>query len=107
MKISFFSHYSLKLSSLFRKKIFFGIQTYPCNKIQLIQWYDNEDGEKKVKGELKEQKINLFLQKSWRPQSPLPPPLPFCMELCEMSHVEKTLKKLEKQSEIKLRDVKV
>ena len=43
----------------------------------------------------------------WRPQSPLPPPLPFGMELCEMSHVEKTLKNLEKQSEMKLRDVKV
>ena len=37
----------------------------------------------------------------------LPPPLPFWLELCEMSHVEKTLKKLEKQSEMKLRDVKV
>ena len=62
-----------------------------------------------MKGELKVQKINVFPQKSvrWRPQSPLPPPLPFCMELCEMSHVEKTLKKLEKQSEMKLRDVKV
>ena len=104
MKISFFSHYSLKLSSLFRKKISFGIQTYPCNKIQLILWYDNEDGEKKVKGELKER---LPPKERWRPQSPLPPPLPFCMELCEMSHVEKTLKKLEKHSEMKLRDVKV
>ena len=50
MKISFFSHYWLKLSSLFRKKIFCGIQTYSCDKIHLIQWYNNEDGEKSVWG---------------------------------------------------------
>ena len=66
MKISFFSHNLLMLSSLIRNKIFFGIQTYSCDKIHFIQWYNNEDGEKKVKGELKEQKINVFLQKSVR-----------------------------------------
>ena len=47
MKISFFSHYKLKLSSLFRKKIFCGIQTYSCDKIHFIQWYNNEYEEKK------------------------------------------------------------
>ena len=66
MKISFFSHNLLMLSSLIRNKIFFGIQTYSCDKIHFIQWYNNEDGEKKVKGELKEQKINVFPQKSVR-----------------------------------------
>ena len=66
MKISFFSHNLLVLSSLIRNKIFFGIQTYSCDKIHFIQWYNNEDGEKKVKGELKEQKINVFPQKSVR-----------------------------------------
>ena len=66
MKISFFSHNLLMLSSLIRNKIFFGIQTYSCDKIHFIQWYNNEDGEKKVKGELKEQKINVFPQKGVR-----------------------------------------
>ena len=31
-------------------KIFCGIQTYSCDKIQLIQWYDNEDGKKSERG---------------------------------------------------------
>ena len=66
MKISFFSHNLLMLSSLIRNNFFFGIQTYSCDKIHFIQWYNNEDGEKKVKGELKEQKINVFPQKSVR-----------------------------------------
>ena len=66
MKISFFSHNLLMLSSLIRNKIFCGIQTHSCVKIHFIQWYDNEAGEKKVKGELKEQKINVFPQKSVR-----------------------------------------
>ena len=66
MKISFFSHNLLILSSLIRNIIFFGIQTYSCDKIHFILWYNNKDGEKKVKGELKEQKINVFPQKSVR-----------------------------------------
>ena len=47
MKVSFFSHNLLMLSSFIENKIFCGIQTYSCDKIQLIQWYDNEDGKKK------------------------------------------------------------
>ena len=66
MKVSFFSHNLLMLSSLIKNKIFCGIQTYSCDKIQLIQWYDKEDGKKKVKGELKEQQINVFTHKSVR-----------------------------------------
>ena len=64
-------------------------------------------GEKSERGVKGTKDKRLPPKERWRPQSPLPPPLPFCMELCEMSHVEKTLKKLEKQSEMKLRDVKV
>ena len=65
MKISFFSHNLLMLSSLIRNKIFCGIQTHSCDKIHFIQWYNNEAGEKKVKGELKEQKINVFPKRAY------------------------------------------
>ena len=75
MKISFFSHNLLMLSSLIRNKIFFGIQTYSCDKIHFIQWYNNEDGEKKVKGELKEQKINVSPKRAYA-SSLNPPSLP-------------------------------
>ena len=50
MKVSFFSHNLLVLSSLIENKIFCGIQTYSRDKIQLIQWYDNEDGKKSERG---------------------------------------------------------
>ena len=64
--------------------------------------------EKKSERGVKGTKINVFPQKSTGVLNPLSLPLfLFWLELCEVSHVDKIFKKLEKQSEMKLRDVKV
>ena len=81
MKISFFSHNLLMLSSLIRNKNFFGIQTYSCDKIHFIQWYDNEDGEKRVKGGVKGTKNKRFPPKERTLAPSIPPPFLFVFDL--------------------------
>ena len=59
-------------------------------------------GEKKAKGEWKEQKTNVFPKRTYA--SVLDPPshhFPFWSKLCELRHIDKILKNERKQSETK------
>ena len=66
MKISFFSHNLLMLSSLIRNKNFFEYKHILAIRYTLFSGMTTKMEKKKLKGELKEQKINVFPQKSVR-----------------------------------------
>ena len=71
MKTSFISHYLLKLSSLFGKKVFCGIQTYSCDFSGITKKMEKKS-ERGVKGT----KNKLFPPKEGTLASSISPPSP-------------------------------
>ena len=101
MKIFFFSYNLFMIFSLIRNKIFFvEYKHILVINYTLFNGMTTKLGEKKAKGEWKEQKTNVFPKRTYA--SVLDPPshhFPFWSKLCELRHIDKILKNEGKQSE--------